>query len=312
MVQEDFYFFIISLGEYSVNGWKKKPDKYQAIRSLFSVGTVDTILETGDTYDLDNSVSTLKIQDECAGLSRLDVMQKIYDWMLGRYRIEYIYSSMILQQLVLPNKSTVALSQVPLGNARSDVVLIDGDISTVYEIKTEHDSFKRLARQMTNYLSVFSKMSVLVPESIYDKTVSFLGANPVGIAILKDDNKIVQMRPAVPRVEHPDKKLLFTLASGKCDISDIIFGLYGTLPDAMTPDDEWKQCRRMFLQAPIDEAYRLTVHSLRMRAKRLSDEVPECVLPMLYFSRHHNDQKAMDIMKEWLSKPYVPTRFIKL
>ncbi len=74
-----------------------------------------------------------------------EIIHKLCARMSKSYRNEYIYQNTLLNILLLGKHSvrtTTALSQVPVGKAVADFILINGK-AVVYEIKSDLDSLDR-------------------------------------------------------------------------------------------------------------------------------------------------------------------------
>ena len=85
-------------------------------------------------------------------------LQKIYKYMSKNYRNEYFYQNIIFNNILIGRHSlntTVGLTQIPVAKSKVDLILINGK-ATVYEIKTELDSFERLENQIKDYYKGFN------------------------------------------------------------------------------------------------------------------------------------------------------------
>src|SRR5690625_3385678 len=74
------------------------------------------------------------------------IINRLYDYLSKHYRNEYFYKNTLLNKLLIGRHSvntTTALAELPIHKSKADFVLINGS-ATVYEIKTELDSFNRL------------------------------------------------------------------------------------------------------------------------------------------------------------------------
>ena len=85
--------------------------------------------------------------------TNLEFFENIYKYMSENYRNEYFYQNTLFNKLLLGRHSlntTTALTQIPIGSAKADFIMINGK-AIIYEIKTELDSFERLENQIKNY-----------------------------------------------------------------------------------------------------------------------------------------------------------------
>ena len=104
-------------------------------------------------------------------LSNGEIIHKLYSQMSKCYRNEYFYQNTLLNTLLLGKHSvrtTTALSQVIVGKAVADFILINGK-AVVYEIKSDLDSFDRLESQIEAYYHAFDHVCVVAPESSFSR-----------------------------------------------------------------------------------------------------------------------------------------------
>ena len=100
-------------------------------------------------------------------------------------RDEYIYRSAVAHKILLGTHSlrtASMLNEFRAGSSRADLVILNGT-ATVYEIKSERDSLKRLAAQVENYKRVFAKVNVIASEAHVQSVMSEVG-NDVGVLCL--------------------------------------------------------------------------------------------------------------------------------
>lgn len=71
------------------------------------------------------------------------------------------------------SSNNIIAFEVPVGRSRADICRL-GRFSTVFEIKTEYDSFARLQSQLEDYLEVFDYCYIIVPENRQAKARSII------------------------------------------------------------------------------------------------------------------------------------------
>src|SRR5260370_27902485 len=101
------------------------------------------------------------------------------------YRHEYIYKAALTHKILLGKHSlrtASMLNEFRVGECKADLAILNGT-STVYEVKSERDSLRRLARQVTAYATVFAKVYVIASES-HIKAVEATVSRDVGILML--------------------------------------------------------------------------------------------------------------------------------
>lgn len=81
-------------------------------------------------------------------------------------RPEYVYKNAIVSKIVLGRHSALTSSaglEVAMGRSAADVLVLNGT-STVYEIKTDLDSFARLSSQLRDYSAVAEHVVVVTSD----------------------------------------------------------------------------------------------------------------------------------------------------
>ena len=112
-------------------------------------------------------------------------------------RDEYIYRSAIAHRILMGRHSlntAAMLNEFRVGDRVADVVILNGT-STVYEIKSERDTLKRLAWQTTAYNNVFAETYVIVGDNHIDSVLRSVRPE-VGVMSLSDRFYISTIRQA--------------------------------------------------------------------------------------------------------------------
>ena len=160
------------------------------LNRMFSKSIFDDLVENNN-----NKIYSAVVKSclgNVTGQKNRDVIEQLYQYMSKRYRNEYIYKNTLINKILLGKHSintTTAITQLPVGNAKADLVMINGK-AVVYEIKTELDSFYRLETQICNYYKVFNHVCVVSSNSHKDSLLKMLKNTPVGIYILSPRNTI--------------------------------------------------------------------------------------------------------------------------
>lgn len=120
------------------------------------------------------------------------LVSQIYTFMSKNHRNEYVYQNTLFNTLLLEKHNlatTAALAQLPIGKSKADFITISSQ-ATVYEIKTELDSFDRLKTQLTDYYKAFDRVCLVTSKSNYKRANTLLEGTPVGIYTLNHQNTI--------------------------------------------------------------------------------------------------------------------------
>ncbi len=116
----------------------------------------------------------------------------------SRFRDEYVYKAALTHKILLSRHSlrtAVMLTEFRVGSNKADVVILNGT-STVYEIKSERDSLKRLQGQVTAYRDMFANVNVICGENHLDSVLNGTTAD-IGVLVLADDFRITTIREAL-------------------------------------------------------------------------------------------------------------------
>lgn len=196
----------------------------------------------------------------------------VYNLLFKNYRNEYIYKNVIANKILF-NKHSLNTSQMltefRVGRSKADVVLLNG-ASTVYEIKSQYDSFARLEKQIQAYFEIFDYINVITSPSQYKKLDSIL-PDKAGILVLTNRNTISTIREPKSNKENINLDILFD-SLRKTEYTRIIKEYYGTTLDVANTQI-YKECKKMFCKIPLVYAHDLTIKILKGRnnSKRLKD-----------------------------------------
>jgi hypothetical protein len=126
------------------------------------------------------------------------------------YRHEYIYKAALTHKILLGKHSlhtASMLNEFRVGECKADLAILNGT-STVYEVKSERDSLKRLERQLTAYLKVFAQVYVVAAEDHVDAVRGSVSGD-VGILLLNRRHQITTVRDAVDRPQRTSPAAIF-------------------------------------------------------------------------------------------------------
>lgn len=212
-------------------------------------------------------------------LERIDpatTLGEFFDWVYNllfkNYRNEYIYKNVIVNKILLSKHSlntSQMLTEFRVGRSKADVVLLNG-VSTVYEIKSQYDSFARLEKQIQAYFEIFDYINVITSPSQAKKLDSIL-PDKAGILVLTNRNTISTIREPKSNKENLNPDILFD-SLRKAEYMRIIKEYYGSVPDV--PNTQiCRECKKLFCEIPPVYAHDLTIKILKGRnnSKRLKD-----------------------------------------
>lgn len=133
-----------------------------------------------------------------------------YALLRSEHRCEYVYKNEIVSRVIFGRHSPKTASfcgELAVGSSVADVVVFNGT-STVYEIKTELDSLKRLPTQLNDYVRAFDRIHVVTHEAAVDAVLN-IAPKCVGVFILGREGKISQVRESISNKANIDPAVLF-------------------------------------------------------------------------------------------------------
>lgn len=190
-----------------------------------------------------------------------------YSLLFKMYRSEYVYKNIISSEVYLserhPSENTLLTSEFRIGTSRADVAILNGT-STVYEVKSEYDSFERLDGQLEDYTKVFDRIFVvttmekaLVAESRVDPQV--------GILILEGD-KLETAREARSNKANTDPGTMFDCMR-QAEFCSAVVDRFGSVPEV--PNSRlYRESRKLFCRLDPSDAHDLMVEKVRARKRQ--------------------------------------------
>jgi len=233
-----------------------------------------------------------------------DFLNIIFQFLLKNYRNEYVYKNIIANKILLGRHSlntSQMLTEFRVGKNKADVVILNGS-STVYEIKSEYDSFARLDRQLQSYLMAFEYINLITSPSQIEIIKNHLPEN-VGILSFTKKNTISTIREPKSNLRNINLKFLFD-SLRKEEYLNVISDFYGELPDV--PNTKIHQIsKKLYCSIPLISAHQLTIHVLKKRnnskyLKDCIDRVPYSIVA--YILGIGNQQNKIKNMIELFNK----------
>lgn len=239
--------------------------------------------------------------------TNFDLINEIYHLLSKQYRNEYFYENTLLNKLLFgvhsPNTST-ALSQISISESKADFILINGR-ATVFEIKTELDSFYRLESQLKNYYKAFKYVVVATSEDQFDELYRLLKDTPVGINVITKENTISRKLRKEPKAMSSElnHKVVFDMLH-KDEFENIIYKHFNQLPH-VAPAYYYDKCFTMFREISMQDIQEDMLIEMKKR-KSISIEkfkkIPYPFKAVSYFLDLSN--KEHDKLQEFLSRQY--------
>jgi hypothetical protein len=220
---------------------------------------VSAILELADCYSGFNPPSRNSLLR--------DWFDFFYALMSERYRCEYVYKNAIASNLFLSRHSmqdSCLTNELRSGSSRADVAILNGT-STVYEVKSQFDSFDRLPTQLSDYLKIFDLIYVVTTET-RSKALDGVIPENVGIIVMQPDTTLSTVRQAVSNKRNTNPSTIFDCMRQR-EFTDAVSEVYGELPPV--PNSQiYRLAKELFCSLPSEQAHDLMVRYLKKRGKK--------------------------------------------
>lgn len=238
---------------------------FNSIGRIFTPLVLDKVANNGYSDYLNEVCKNSGILESIdPSLSFAEFLDSVYSLLFRDYRNEYIYKNAIANEILLGKhsiKDSKMLTEFRVGKHRADVVILNGT-STVYEIKSQFDSFRRLNNQLDAYCQVFDHIYVVTSKIQAEKLKDSL-PDVVGLLCMTDDNKIQNIKGSISNKENINPEILFDSLL-KHEYLEIILQLCGSIPDV--PNTEiYTECKKLYLNFPSDLLHDITFTTLKKR-----------------------------------------------
>ncbi|HCZ9713848.1 TPA: sce7726 family protein [Vibrio parahaemolyticus] len=199
------------------------------------------------------------------GMSVAKWYETAYSKLVDEYRNEYVYKNAIAEKIIrgrhkLSNKCFYA-TEFRIRSSIADALIANGT-TTAYEIKTEYDSFERLAGQLADYAKACDRIYVVIPSS---KIIEWAHKIPVdvGILALTPNYTLQQIRESESHIEQFDMEALFSCFRRK-EFINAIQNQFGFVPNCK-PVELKSRCRELFLTLDKSQAHKEFLLALKSR-----------------------------------------------
>ena len=193
-----------------------------------------------------------------------DFFDGLYDYLFRCYRSEYIYKNILAQQVYLGRHAQTShmLTELRVASCKADVVVLNGT-STVYEIKSDLDSFDRLDSQISAYTNFFDNIYVVTSARRIEEVAKVLGQD-IGIMALSEDGAVDTLRESGSHKAQVNPAIIFGTLR-KHEYTWIIKETFGSVPDV--PNTRLHDaCLRLFKQLSSAQAHDAMMMSLQRRS----------------------------------------------
>jgi len=249
----------------------------------FSKVVIGDILSKQHSPLFSEVIKKIGLETHLRGKTYSYIFELFFNYLLKSYRNEYVYKNAIASKIVCGRHKFAAsyFSEFRVWNSIADAMVINGT-TTVYEIKTEYDSFTRLESQLNTYQQVFEHVYVVIPESkLTTLEIANIQKN-IGIIILTKDYSLSKYRDSKSNIENLSPDMLFSCLR-KREYEDIILKYYGYLPE-VKPVYVRRECGLLLKKLDVDIIHKEFVNSLKSRYgdkdKRIMSSFPNSLLSL--------------------------------
>ncbi|MFT4471442.1 sce7726 family protein [Arthrobacter sulfonylureivorans] len=224
-----------------------------ALSRIFSPAVLREIGKTGRSPLLARLLAEARIPAMLSeGATLADAFELAFSFLckMGN-RDDYVYRTAITQKIVLGRhnlRTATVLNELRAGSSKADVVVLNGT-ATAYEIKSERDSFQRLAGQLADYRSVFASVNV-VTSPTQAETVLSIAPEDVGVLVLSARFRLQIVREAVNLPERTSPLAILSTLRVE-EAIDVLTDLGIPFPDVPNTR-RWGVLRKIF--AELDSA----------------------------------------------------------
>lgn len=208
-----------------------------------------------------------------------------YNFLRSFYRNEYFYKNTIFNRHVLGKRSlrtTTALQELRVGRSLADVVVINGQ-ATVYEIKSEFDSFQRLSSQLQDYYKMFGYVYIVTSESQLEAALKFTEGTPTGVYVVTRQEYLSERKKAIWDNRYFCKMEMYRTLR-KYEREAVIQQCGHHLPD-VAPVYYFQACYQLWEQIPMTTLHREFLKQLKQRQQPIQGlkQLPYEVRSFYYF-----------------------------
>lgn len=236
------------------------------LAKVFSPTILKELSNTGKSNKLSSILNELSL------IKHINLEQTVasffneaYNLLSKYYKNEYIYRNTIIKNILLGRHSlntAFVINEFRVGNSKADCVIFNGT-STVYEIKSQFDTFNRLKTQLEDYKKAFEYIYIVVPNESLKKLEVYLDDESIGIMRLNSNNSISKIKEAKSNKYNWDKNIIFDILR-KNEYLYILNKYYGEIPE-MPNTKVYSYCKELFSKLDLNEIYQDIVWLLKMR-----------------------------------------------
>ncbi|MCP4123230.1 MAG: sce7726 family protein [Bacteroidetes bacterium] len=246
-------------------------DLYRSISYLFRPKTISDAVINDNFSVISNKLSRFKQELGIDGSSTFaDGFRIAYNLISKNYPNEYFYKSSIFNKYILGRysvKTASLFSEIRLGGSIADLIIVNG-VGTVFEIKTELDTPKRLVSQVNNYYKVLPHVNVIIPQGELDKYIHVL-PKTCGIILRTNRNTFRTVRECLENTQLIQSREIFKCfrKSEYIEITKEFINDIDSIPNTKI----FTRCLNEFKKFSVDAQLELLYTTLKRRKSEISN-----------------------------------------
>lgn len=241
-------------------------ERCRGLALAFTTRCIRTLASKHSPWPLDRLAPIVELAEP--GDSLAQAFDTAYLVLARKYRCEYVYANTLAAKFGAARDGANAISGLRVFMSIADLVIADQH-AAAYEIKTDLDDFARLELQLHSYSTCFEYVHVVTSPAKAQRAVDE-APDHIGVLTLSDTGSIAVTRPPSGGLSRIDQSTLFRVLR-RDELLAILHRRFGYTADV--PNGRiYHRLNELFMQLPIDTAYREFVTELRHRdlKKRLA------------------------------------------
>jgi len=231
---------------------------------FFSSRVLRELADRGHSKTISQTIKYAGLDIPNEGVSFRDLFELVYQLLLQNYRCEYVYINTIANKILLEKHGypdSILRTQLNTQRRIADAVIFNGT-STVYEVKSELDSFDRLEGQLEEYKRLFGFVYVVSHPQAVSRLDDML-TEDVGLISLSPDCDLETVRQAQDNSTNINPSAIFDILR-KSEYCSIISRELGFVPDV--PNTRlYSECKKIFSTFEPEVAHSYMVEAYRAR-----------------------------------------------
>ena len=225
--------------------------------------------------------------------SNLAAIKCIYSLLEKTHQNEFYFKNTIFNHFVTDKNIKDCTypsiqNEMPVAASITDLIVTEkGKPSEVLEIKSECDSFDRLASQLPDYYKMFRKVSLVIGEKLFNKAKEQFNDSSLGLYVIDKNGGLNKEREPVERYDLLNKREIFR-SLRKPEYTAILNQHYDKLPLFKdSPETHYNDLCKLFEALDIQTIIKHVDDAMSQRFYCVKDliKIPKELRSIYYFGR---------------------------